>query len=46
MLQTCGISSIVSLNMNDRKVELPKNASTNEYKQYHCQEIMEIIDCS
>ena len=46
MLQTCGINSIVSLNMNERKVKLPKNDDTNEYKEYDCKKIWRLLIAS
>ena len=46
MLQTCGVGSIVSLNMNERKVKLPKNNGTNEYKEYDCKKLWRLLIAS
>ena len=46
MLQTCGISSIVSLNMNERKVKLPKNDNSGEYKEYECKKLWRLLIAS
>ena len=46
MLQTCGISSIVSLNMNERNVKLPKNDGTNEYREYKCKKLWRLLIAS
>ena len=46
MLQTCGINSIVSLNMNERKVKLPKNDGSNEYKEYECKKLWRLLIAS
>ena len=46
MLQTCGINSIVSLNMNERKVKLPKNDNSGEYKEYDCKKLWRLLIAS
>ena len=46
MLQTCGISSIVSINMNERKVKLPKNNNSGEYKEYDCKKLWRLLIAS
>ena len=46
MLQTCGISSVVSLNMDKRKVYLPKNDGSNEYKEYDCKKLWILLIAS
>jgi len=46
MLQTCGISSVVSLNMDKRKVYLPKNDGSNEYKEYDCKKLWRLLIAS
>ncbi len=46
MLQTCGINSVISLNMNERKVKLPKNDGTNEYKEYDCKKLWRLLIAS
>ena len=46
MLQTCGISSVVSLNMDKRKVYLPKNDGSNEYKEYDCEKLWRLLIAS
>ena len=46
MLQTCGISSIISLNMNERKVKLPKNNNSGEYKEYDCKNLWRLLIAS
>ena len=46
MLQTCGINSVISLNMNERKVKLPKNDGNNEYKEYDCKKLWRLLIAS
>ena len=46
MLQTCGINSIVSLNMNTRKVMLPKNDNTGDYAEYECKTLWRLLIAS
>ena len=46
LLQTCGIGSIISLNMNERKVKLPKNDGSNEYKEYECKKLWRLLIAS
>jgi len=46
MLQTCGIGSIISLNMNERKVKLPKNNNSGEYKEYDCKNLWRLLIAS
>jgi len=46
MLQTCGISSVVSLNMDKRKVYLPKNDGSNRYKEYDCKKLWRLLIAS
>ena len=46
MLQTCGIHSIVSLNMNERRIKLPKNNGTNEYTEYDCKKLWRLLIAS
>ena len=43
MLQTCGINSGVSLNMNERRVKLPKNNDNNEYKEYDYKKLWRLL---
>ena len=46
MLQTCGVSSVVSLNMNERSVKLPKNDGSNESKEYKCKQLWRLLIAS
>ena len=46
MLQTCGINSVISLNMNERKAMLPKNDNTNSYKEYNCSKLWRLLIAS
>ena len=46
MLQTCGINSVISLNMNERKAMLPKNNNTNSYKEYNCSKLWRLLIAS
>ena len=46
MLQTCGIGSVISLNMNERKVKLPKNDGSDEYKEYDCKQLWRLLIAS
>ena len=39
MLQTCGINSNISLNMNERTTLLPENNKEQTYKLYNCKKI-------
>jgi ribonucleotide reductase alpha subunit len=46
MLQTCGINSNISLNMNERNIMLPKNDYTGEYKEYNCKPLWRLLIAS
>ena len=46
MLQTCGINSIVRLNMCERRTELPKNDGSGEYREYDCKNIWRLLIAS
>ena len=46
MLQTCGISSVVSLNMDKRKTYLPKNDGSNKYQEYNCKKLWRLLIAS
>jgi len=46
MLQTCGINSIVSLNMNERRVLLPENNKEQTQKLYNCKKLWRLLIAS
>ena len=46
MLQTCGINSIVSVNMNERNVLLPQHDKDNSYKYYKCNKLWRLLVAS
>ena len=46
MLQTCGLNSIVRLNMCERRSELPKNDGSGEYREYDCKNIWRLLIAS